>query len=642
MNYIYGWWNINGQPIPLEKWMGIKEVSSLDTSDTISTFFDKEIAFSHHQIDINSKEIEINNQESVYTEAECTITADSRLDNREDLLQQLHVSENNLSDAQIILKTYIKYGEQCINYFIGAFAFAIWNNNKEEIFCATDHIGIKPFYYTFEGKRFIFGSQKKSILSLPFVNKKADWYYIVHKLENTVLPVDDRTENLSIKKLLPAHVLKINRKDIHTYRYWNFDIQTEIRYKNDQDYIDHFKFLFEQSIQNRMRGSSAISAHLSGGLDSSGVAGMASIVAKKEQKQFHSFSYTFPRNEKFKTPPGIYNFNTLVDEQVAFSSINQAHYVSTPAPFIFKDRVHLEARLCDGISCSNNVNTEYEILLAAQQHKIGINLSGFLGDEIISSFVRPYYLEYLEKGNYIKFFKSKHKGKSFKKQQLILLGLHLLHKFNIPYNETYVAQKYQAYRSANHKGLYIEDSHLFSKKFLDQHTDIKKALQNKDLPTIHQSIPLSLKAYQRNHINRFWTTRRITSENDAAKAFRMEYRYPMSDIRLLQYVLSLPVEQKRNDQYSRLLYRRALKDIVPESIRWRHKFMTYLKPLAHYRKTVNDHSIIQFWEAAKKNNITSFLDEDMINNNLKYNRDLHKFYKYAIILDLIQKNKLTI
>ena len=638
MSCIFGFWNLNGKPISPDSWEEIKSKTGWWSPDNSSEYVAGNIALGYQGLLLNSSET-IAQDNFTYTEQGLTIVADTRLDNRAELIKLLSISDSTIPDAVLILKSFIKYQKKCVDHLIGAFAFAIWDHSKEELFCVRDHIGIKPFNYYFKDSKFLFGSQRKSILTVDNIDKHADWEFIILKICRK-MAIEDKTENIHIKKLLPAHCLTINKNNIKITRYWNFDIGKETYYKNDQDYIDHFLELFKQSINARLVGSSVISAHLSGGLDSSGIASVAHELTNQRAKTFHSFSYTFPNKENIKIPRNLYNFNNLVKKQVEFSGIQNNHNVIKSRFPGFKKHIELETMVCDGIAWSNNVRTEYEIQCEMQENKVGINLSGFLGDEIITSFVRPYYLEYLNKGKYLKFFASKHKGKRQPLKFLGLFGLHLAGKFNLKVGRKSLARYYQGYREKQFSDKYITNAHLFAPDYLDKNSDLRKALITKSGPEIHNMIPLSLKEYQRNHINRFWTSRRIESEVLSALNHRIEYRYPMADIRLLQYVLSVPVEQKRNNNHSRLLYRKAMKGYVHDEIRMGIKHETILKPLNYYTKLLKS-THIDFWNTIFEETPLDFLDKKQIDEMNKYNRELDKFYHYAILAEMVKTKKLT-
>ncbi|NES85389.1 MAG: asparagine synthetase B, partial [Moorea sp. SIO2B7] len=91
------------------------------------------------------------------------ITADARIDNREELIVALELNDRpaeKITDSQLILAAYEKWGEQCPEKLLGDFAFAIWDKHKQILFCARDHVGVKPFYYYHQsGQGFIFASE---------------------------------------------------------------------------------------------------------------------------------------------------------------------------------------------------------------------------------------------------------------------------------------------------------------------------------------------------------------------------------------------------------------------------------------------------------------------------------------------------
>ena len=499
MSCIYGWWNLKGQEISISDWDKVTAITSWWSPDTSKSIIKDNVALGHLGLNLLSSDSVVD-PNTIHESAKCSIVADTRLDNRKEILKKLNLEDNSISDSYIILKLYLVYGERCVDHLIGAFSFMIYNENKDEFFGARDHIGIKPFNYYYRDSKFIFGSQPKSILAVDGVDTYADWNFITLKISRK-MSVGDSTENLYIKKLLPAHTIKVTKDSIKTERYWNLNIEKEIEYKNEQDYVEHFLELFKLSIKDRMRGTQNVSAHLSGGLDSSGISAVAASLAPEYGKKFNSFSYTFPEKKNLKLPKGMVNFNPIVDKQVRHSNISSNFSVNKTTFPGFRKHIELESLACDGISWSNNVRTEWEIQQLMSENKIGVNLSGFLGDEIITSFVRPYYLEYLDKGKYFKFFMSKHRGKYQPLQLLTLFGLHIASKYRVPINNEFFARRYQTIRDKK-QTRFINETHLFSKVYIDSHHDLKSALVNDYDPEIHQSIPLSLKAYQRNHIKR--------------------------------------------------------------------------------------------------------------------------------------------
>ena len=115
------------------------------------------------------------------------ITADVRLDNREILFRKLAISvsqQDNITDTHLLLKSYQKWGKDCVLHLLGAFAFAIWDKQKKLLFCARDHIGCKPFFYTINSSYFAFSSEAKTFTALDDFSWKISGVHIVKILSH--------------------------------------------------------------------------------------------------------------------------------------------------------------------------------------------------------------------------------------------------------------------------------------------------------------------------------------------------------------------------------------------------------------------------------------------------------------------------
>ncbi|WP_321423675.1 asparagine synthase-related protein [uncultured Methanobacterium sp.] len=202
------------------------------------------------------------------------ITADARIDNRNDLAPQLGIEDNEyVSDSYFILKAYEKWGENCPEKLLGDFAFVIWDKSKQQLFCARDHMGVKPFYYYLSDKIFYFSTEMKTI----FLNVKKILNKI--KLSFFLMGYDDHklTFYENVLRLFPAHFLNITNNSVKMNKYWELNPNSKIVYNSEDQYIKAFQEIFVSSVYCRMRSNFPIGFELSGGLDSSSVL----CVAKK-------------------------------------------------------------------------------------------------------------------------------------------------------------------------------------------------------------------------------------------------------------------------------------------------------------------------------------------------------------------------
>jgi len=572
------------------------------------------------------------------------IVTDARIDNRAKIEKKLEIEKNKFSDDDLILSLYLKYGFNLLEHLVGAFTFLIFDVEQQLIFAARDQMGIKPFYYYFKDDRFVFGSEKTSILSLDFVDKQADWQFIMKNFTSR-MSVGDATEHANIKVLKPAHFLILNQQQFKQKRYWDLDVTKEIIYKNNDDYVEHFEELMEEAIACRIADVDNVGSHLSGGLDSGGITGVAKVVCDRIGKPLSTFSYTYDDEikQQLKHPDKNYDFIDIINKQIEFSNIKYAYKISDPIKRSQYECVQHEANLCGGLSWGNNINTEYEIQAIARQNKVNMIFSGFPGDELVTSFARPYYLEYLDKGNWWQFIKSKHKGKY---KSHYLMGLALLKLLDsIGFRNTSVFGSFyqKHFRSKTLQNQLNSLKEVFAPEYVKGNSDLKRALTIQYNPEIHQNIPLSLKAYQRNHILRPWTTRRMNAENTAARYFNLEYRYPLADIRLLEFVLAIPVNQKRNKTTNRLMFRRGIARYVhPDQAAVKKEFSS-LKPLSKKIDYEQDLSLKKMWNEIKDTGAAQFLNIDYVNEIAdKFPQNLAVLYNFFVVAKLVKNGKLTL
>ena len=206
---------------------------------------------------------------------------------------------HSYSDTEVLLHAYMEWGEECLQKFHGMFAFAIWDKRKNILFCARDRIGIKPFYYYYDGHQLIFASEIKAILAAGGVNAEAN----MEALQDYVtfqFCLHDKTLFKNIKKLEPgfqliAH-LDNNNAVIKVRQYW--DVSYDINDHQDESYfVDHLASLLEDSIHQHLRSDVPLGAHLSGGLDSSAVACLAAPIL--EGITFKTFTGAFKHGQQF-------------------------------------------------------------------------------------------------------------------------------------------------------------------------------------------------------------------------------------------------------------------------------------------------------------------------------------------------------
>lgn len=177
------------------------------------------------------------------------------------------------SDTEVILAAYLKWGTDCINHLRGMFAFAIWNESTQTLFCTRDRFGIKPFYYMIQKDTFYFASEPKALL--PFVDKIETDLDGFKDYLTFQFCLAGKTLFKGIRELLPAHFLLIKNGNIQIQKYW--EVFFEPDYEHTSKYFEEqLRALLVDSVQFHLRSDVPVGAYVSGGLDSSTIASIAS------------------------------------------------------------------------------------------------------------------------------------------------------------------------------------------------------------------------------------------------------------------------------------------------------------------------------------------------------------------------------
>src|SRR5581483_1472565 len=201
------------------------------------------------------------------------------------------------SDTETILYAYQEWGEACLDRFLGMFAIAIWDESRQELFCARDRIGIKPLYYATPNGRFLFGSEIKVLLQHPSIRARLNEHALPHYL-SLMMPPAPETMFHGIHKLEAGHSLRITANgDLQKRPWWSLlNAGAPLDNISEQEAIEEIRRLLRQSIKDRMMSDVPFGVFLSGGIDSSlNVALMAELMDRPVQ----TFSVGFKDLEKY-------------------------------------------------------------------------------------------------------------------------------------------------------------------------------------------------------------------------------------------------------------------------------------------------------------------------------------------------------
>ncbi|MCV3206073.1 lasso peptide isopeptide bond-forming cyclase [Mesorhizobium sp. YC-39] len=486
------------------------------------------------------------------------VTADCRLDNRDELLARLGIRDRSVADATLLMRAYLHWGEACPVYLQGDFAFAIWDSDRQALFCARDPFGIKPFYYHSTERRFVFASEIGPIMSVDGVGGRLSDHQISGFLAG--LPDDPQSTPYTDVFRLPArHSLTVTAQQMVLRRYWQIEPSPRpIR----SDAAEEFAHLFSQSVRNRMRGSPAVGAMLSGGLDSSSIACVASLHNAAQQKpRLPTFSLVFERGSSMDERPFI--DAVLRQQEVDGTLLTIGNY----APFAEFERVLQEQ---EGTFLAPGLTLTRGIYRAAGAKGVKILLDGHGGDEVVSQ-GHGYLHELANAGRWMDLWREVRSASntygdgiwSMYFKFLVAYGpAWRIAKLKHAANRVLARMRRQPARAVSGpgwRGLVNPD--------LARRTDLVERFHRAGYmpPSVSTSEALTHRWILSNGL----VPHAFEVLDKAAANFGVEPRYPFWDKPLVEFCLALPGEEKLNKGFGRYVLRRAMEGVLPPAVQWR-------------------------------------------------------------------------
>jgi len=303
------------------------------------------------------------------------LSMDGRVDNRDELIAELAARGRSIgtdTDAEIVLRAWQCWETEAPARLIGDFAFALWDQTKHALFCAGDPLGVKSFYY-FEGAGFFLcASELHQLFQDPRVAKKPNEAAVAEILVRMSV---DRRETLfeGIRRLEPAHYLRIGSRGTECRRYYDLDASREIRYRNDDEYAAHFLELFKEAVRCRLRSAKGVASDLSGGLDSSSIVCLAETLRHDGEARGDDFESLTVRFEDGPAAEGQYVDDVLRNYPHRHTDLSPG--VASPGELIRQVFHYLDLP-----DYPNQVCTDYAPLIG-QRDDIRVRLTGLGGDE---------------------------------------------------------------------------------------------------------------------------------------------------------------------------------------------------------------------------------------------------------------------
>jgi asparagine synthase (glutamine-hydrolysing) len=299
---------------------------------------------------------------------------------RQPLVQRGHNLRSN-SDTEVILHLYQDEGPSCVNKLNGMFAFVIWDSVERTLFVARDHFGIKPFYYAIHDRTFLFASEIKSLFFYPGFEPEINSDGLADYLTFQFC-LEEKTLFRGVQKLPPGHTLLVKADgSLNIHKYWDLDFQIDTDHTEDY-FQSQLLRLLEDSVRLQLRADVPVGAHLSGGLDSSTLACLASSLLNTN---IHTFSGGFRDDLKYDET----QYARLVTQHIG-SDYHEIYPTAQDFVAVMPSLIYQ----MDEPAAGPGVFPQYFVSKLASQH-VKVVLGGQGGDEIFGGYSR-YLVAYLE------------------------------------------------------------------------------------------------------------------------------------------------------------------------------------------------------------------------------------------------------
>ena len=542
MSGIAGLWRLDGCPTePADLGRMLARLAHRGPHGT-GAWHDGPVALGHRMLHTTPESLR-ERQPLVSTSADLVLTADARLDNRDELCSLLP-APCGFTDAELILAAYERWAERCPEHLLGDFAFAIWDARRQIVFCARDHFGVKPFHYHHRpGRLFALASEIKGLLALPDVPRRlnetrvAD--YLVPLLEDKVITFYE-----DIVRLPPAHRMMVTREAVRIERYWALDPEREIHLKSDAEYAAAFREIFTEAVRCRLRSAFPVGSMLSGGLDSSSIVCVArKLLAEEGRGPLHTFSAVFDEVPEADERPYI---NAVVARNRVAPHIVRGDQLS---PLDDLDRM---LAMQDEPFYAPNLFLHWGLYQAACAAAVRVILDGLDGDTTVSHGI-GYLRELAGSGHWLRLARevwglSRQLDVSARRILLAKVIKPLLPRAVRLSRTRAGSDRVVAPDLARRVGLSDRVRAFDRDRLLPPRTEREDHHRTLNLGLI----PLILEVADR-----------------AAHAWGLEPRYPYFDKRLVEFCLALPGNQKLHHGWTRVVLRRAMQDVLPPEIQWR-------------------------------------------------------------------------
>jgi len=513
------------------------------------------------------------------------------------------------SDTEVLLYSYLQWGEKCLERFNGMFAFVIHDKNKSILFGARDRMGEKPLYYFYNNENFIFASEIKAILASGKIKAKLN-NESLHEYLTFQYYLDDNTLFDDILKLKPGHSFILNEKTmkLDVKEYWDIGYDKEVEKYGEDYYVDKLRYLIDDSVALRLRADTSIGSYLSGGIDSSAVVALSALKLGTTV-QLETFTGKFAEGTDYDETKFALEVSKYINGNYNGITIRHNDFLNNIEDIIY---------YMDEPQAGPGAFSQYQVAKDANK-KVKVLLSGQGGDEVFLGYTR-YFIAYYEK---------------MIKQNINNGGVYHQDILNtITPNLSQMDGYQDMMQSFFAQGLFEEDARryfklinrsasnesIFTKEFLNDDYNLfekfDKIFSKHDTSIVNKMSYYDLKIFLPSLLH---------VEDRISMAHGLESRAPLIDHRIIEFTVNIPEHIKFKNGMMKYLPKKIFQNVVPKSVLNRKDKKGFPTPTNLWFKTTL-HDWIKDLLADKRTLERGFYEKEelikLVNGSSKFNRSL--------------------
>lgn len=320
---------------------------------------------------------------SVATRGPLSVVADARIDNPT-TLQALAGAPENAEPAALILAAFERWGSRCVERIEGDFAFAAWDRRTQTLLLARDAMGMRPLYYHRRANQIFFSNDLFAVHELArlprHLQRRSAAEFLCHRAIR-----EDRTLLSGVQRLLPAHCLESSPRGVRVWRYWEPDLERELRLPRSEDYVAGYREHLDRAVRARVSGTQGVACFLSGGLDSPAIAALAArTLAEQGGQPLTTISFVVDPAQ-----PGPPDERGLIDSVLAVTPHVSPHFLSSTG------RSYADGGRARPLPLHPMLQASFTL---CRERAANVLLGGFGGDQLATSQARSALPELLRLG----------------------------------------------------------------------------------------------------------------------------------------------------------------------------------------------------------------------------------------------------